>query len=106
MDSIRVRDIGAVSPLDGLGDVVALFKAAREWSIEVDEQLRAEGHAPTGATLGMPAGQLDAIIVILERAQARAAMVDRALRVSRICTVACGALAVINLLSILVRWWF
>lgn len=115
MDGLRVRDVGAVSPLDGLPDVLRLFKAARDWSLDVDEQLRAEGHEPMGATLGMPARQLDAIIVILERAQQRIAATDRAYdhayavarrahRMAGWIILVCSALGVLNLLSILSRW--
>ena|SRR5438132_12891125 len=108
MDGIRVRDVGAVSPLDGLADLLRLFKAAREWSLEVDEQLRAEGHAPMGATLGMPAGQLDAIIVILERAAQQATACEavrrRAVSQRRALEVVCGALVGLALLLFVARW--
>lgn len=71
MHNLRTRPLGPVTPAGTLTDVITLFRAAREWSIDMDEQLRAEGVEPEGATLGMPLAQVDAILVILDRAEAQ-----------------------------------
>lgn len=116
MDGIRAHDVGTVRPADTLGDVLVLFKAAREWSIDVDEQLRAQGVQPMGATLGMPVAQLDALIVIVEREQAamqeaevalrsaERALVSarRACRAGIACAVVGGLLSLVNVIV----WWF
>lgn len=118
MDGVRAQNIGSVEPADTLADVIVLFKAAREWSIDVDEQLRAQGVQPMGATLGMPIAQLDTIIVILDRthdamqealvalatAERTLATAQRHRRFALGYALGCGLLTLVNVVCVIV-WW-
>jgi hypothetical protein len=65
---------------DSLADVLDTLRTVREWSCDLDEQVRAHGGEPESITIGMPVAQVDAILVILDRAQAEHRRSARACR--------------------------
>lgn len=118
MDGVRSRALGNLTPAQTLADVVDVFRAAREWSVDIDEQLRTEGHEPGTATFGVPVAQLDTMIIILDRthdamqealvalatAERTLATAQRHRRFALGYALGCGLLTLVNVVCVIV-WW-
>lgn len=108
MAKMAAHDFGTITPASTLQEIVTIFRAAREWSCEMDERLRADGHVPASAALGIPVSQVDAIIVVLEQVEQRIAFLEgenrRRITYGLLLACAALALAVINIAAAIV--WF
>lgn len=113
-DRIEQLPVPKLTPASTLEELLAVFVVAREWSCDVDEQVRAEGNHAMSGVIGIPLHQLDAIIVILEGAAASQAnlvaserafaAMRRAQLVARICGAVCLALSLVNLAYVIAEW--